>query len=564
MKSHHLILAVVLLAIGGFLGWALGPSSGDLADDQIPAGSPPTKSSRSFTSSSRSGSHHFQMRAIRDAHDEGDRMRHAMELAKTLPLNQAGRWLDEGLFSQREGYALTLFTKILEQRWRTEDPDGYLVWQLGNGRSVSKEEMARLADRNPDLLLVNIRLIEDPDAQGAAIANLAKARPDLALAELARMDLQQLQNSGRLRSIFGEMAKTDLAGLQSHLDDLPNPLREAAQQAVFSQLLITDFSGAVSQLVELPNGLDILRNANLQQSDYQHLLEKFATLPQSWKTNLAERSYLLTAGMNSDQVLATDWASYGLSEKQFGRIRGHALFNKASKNKEGALELFQNNELNEAGRRYFLDLLSWNEGKDIIQDLLPHLESADHDYISKKLGESGQSSPTLISSPRTAADLSQNLANPHHRNFSKMASSMRNWNAEQKRQFQRDYAAMQGEDRHLLTAMLTNSEDLDQRAVAVQEILGNAEAQEVAGWSENQRSAVRAASEVALEFLKQDADQAARWVTALPEGDTRTWTMKNLAANWHNYDPAGANRFVESLPASEREAVSSFIENPRQ
>jgi len=491
-------------------------------------------------------------------------MRHAMELARTLPLNQAGRWLDEGLFSQREGYALTLFTKILEQRWRTEDPDGYLVWQLGNGQNVSKEEMARLAERNPDLLLVNIRLIEDPNAQSAAIANLAKARPDLALAELATMDLQQLHRSGRLRTIFGELAKTDLAGLQSRLEVLPPSLREAAQQAIFSQLLSTDFSGALSQLVELPNGWELFRNAHLQQSDYRNLLENFATLPQSWKKNLGDSSHYLTSGMNADQILATDWASYGLSEKQFGRIRGYALFGKARNNKEGALELFQSNQLNEAGRRYFLDLLSWNEGRDIVQDLLPHLESADRDYVSKQLEQRGQASPTMISSPQTAADLSQNLADTHHRNFANMASSMRNWNAEQKRQFQSDYAAMQGEERHRVTAMLTGAEDLDQRAAAVQEILGNAEAQEVAGWSENQRSAVKTASEVALEFLKQDADQAARWVTTLPEGDTRTWTMKNLAANWQNYDPAGATRFVESLPASEREAVSSFIENPRQ
>jgi hypothetical protein len=271
--------------------------------------------------------------------------------------------------------------------------------------------------------------------------------------------------------------------------------------------------------------------------------------------------------MNSDQILSTDWASYGLSEVQYGKIRGNALFSKARGNKEGALELFQKNELGEAGRRYFLDLLNWNEGKDIIQELLPHLESTDRDYISKKLGGSDQASPTMISSPKTAADLSQNLANlasTNHLSFADMSSSMRNWNAGEKAQFQTDYAAMQGEERHRVTAMLTGSDDLDLRAAAVQEILGNPEAQVVAGWNENQSNAVRTTSKVALEFLKHDADQAANWVTALPEGDTRTWTMKNLAANWQNYDPVGATNFVESLPASEREAVSSFLENPRR
>lgn len=170
------------------------------------------------------------MRAIRDSQNEGERMNSAIELAKSLPLDQAGKWLDEGLFSQREGYALTLFTKILVKRYRTEDPDGYLVRQLGNGRRVSTEEIARLSESNPDLLLASIRLIQDPATQGQALANLAKARPDLALAELAKMNVAEIADRGFLDQIFEEMAKSDLAALQSAVEGLPLNMQNDAQK----------------------------------------------------------------------------------------------------------------------------------------------------------------------------------------------------------------------------------------------------------------------------------------------------------------------------------------------
>lgn len=564
MKSRTIPIAFSLFVVSGLVGWSLAPSPREV-DSQMADLPAPTPSSRSMARSSRSGgpSHEdARMNEIRESKNEGERMRMAIEFAKSLPLEKAGKWLNGGLFRKREGYALALFTKILEQRWSREDPDGYLVWKFENGRDVSKEEIARLAESNPEKLLAKIRLIHDPDVLGQAIANLAKARPDLVLAELAKMNVAQLVHSGKLGEVFGELAKSDLAGLQSAVDGLPFTLQGEAEKAIFGHLLARDFAGTLPKLLDLPNGLEIfMGNYGDFRNFRQSLLESFSSLPKAWQNRLEEGGgYDFTGGMNDEEILSTDWESYGLSGTQMGEIKGDSLFSVIRENKEEALELFQNANLNEAGRRRFLEMLSWNDGAEIIEGLMPHLETADRDFITKKMeNEPKFSDPTK--DLKTAADFSEALAKVDHQVFTRYASSMQGWNAEQKAQFQTDYAAMQGEKRHRVTAMLAGAADLEMRASAVSEILGNEVAREVAGWDENRAASI--ASTFAVELFNQDVDRGATWVSGLPDGDARTWVAKNLAANWKRYDSAAAEKWVNSLPAGEQGAVRSFLENPQ-
>lgn len=561
MKPITLFIAALLLAVGGILGWFLGPSHHGQSKNEAPT---PAKSSRTLTDSSRPSARipdDARMRAIHDSKNESERMRAALELAKTLPLDQAEKWLDQGLFTQREGFALTLFTKTLRKRWQTADPDGFLVWQLENGESISKEEMARFAGSNPDQLLVKIRNLDDAKTQGQALENLAKTRPDLVFAELAKMDIQQLLRSGGSRGIFEVLAKSDLAGLQSVLDELPFKLQSSAERVIYKQLFSENYTETLRQVVDLPNGLSLIASPQTPE-DRQALWESFSSLPEKWQNSLTSNSSHLTNGMKPLEIFSTDWESYGLSEKQSEALRGQILFSAARNNKEGALELFQNANLDEAGRRHFLDMLSWNRGEKIIEELLPHLESADGEYITKKMEQRNASSSFGMRNIKTAADLSEKFTKPDPQRDAYKGSPMQNWTTEQKAQFQTDYAAMQGEERHRVTAMVLRTKDLNLRAAAVSELLANPDAQEVAGWIEKKENATVTTSKVAIALLKQDSDRATTWITNLPESDTRTWAMKNLAANWKNYDPVEAEKWVDTLPATEREAVSSFLDKP--
>ncbi len=560
------ITALILFVLGGIAGSSLTPSSDGEADSQASDSSAAAKSTRTLTKSSRSNTRipgDARMRMIRDSQNESDRLNSAIELAKSLPLNQAGKWLSEGLFSQREGFALTLFTRTLEQRWKAEDPDGYLIWQLREGKEISTEEMDRLLQGQSDLLLASIRLIQEPGAQVQALANLAKSRPDLALAELGKMDVAALKGGGNLKEILNELAKADLSGLQSAFDNLPLSLQEDAQGAIYGELLAKDFSGTVSQLAELSNGLEVFVEIySNDPTNRQLFLKSFVNLPAAWQKRLENETNFLTKGMEDTEILATHWDSYGLSKKAVGRITGDALFDEARKNKPEALKLFQDADLNEAGRRHFLDMLTWNRGRDIIEELMPNLEPADQEYITQRLESTDSSffTPTPKHEYQTAADLSESLARKEVRSFEDFESIYLNWDSDQKEQFLADYSDMRGEERHLITAVLANSRDQELQATAINEFLGSPEAQKTANWDDSELHLLT--SNLAVDFLTQDPDRATSWVASLPEGESRSWAMKNLAANWKNYDPASAESWVNSLPETEQEKVRAFLENP--
>ena len=100
------------------LGWAVAPAGkAPSSPTSGSSSSTPTKATRSAKSTSRFGSsaspEQALLRSIRDSPDEQSRILATLNLARTLPLSEAGKWLDQGLFSQREGFALTIFNKTL-------------------------------------------------------------------------------------------------------------------------------------------------------------------------------------------------------------------------------------------------------------------------------------------------------------------------------------------------------------------------------------------------------------------------------------------------------------------
>jgi len=57
-----------------------------------------------------------------------------IDLVYSIPISEIELWIDQALFTQREGFSHTLFRKLIEERWRSEDPDGYTFWILKNGQ----------------------------------------------------------------------------------------------------------------------------------------------------------------------------------------------------------------------------------------------------------------------------------------------------------------------------------------------------------------------------------------------------------------------------------------------
>jgi len=49
------------------------------------------------------------------------------------------------------------------------------------------------------------------------------------------------------------------------------------------------------------------------------------------------------------------------------------------------------------------------------------------------------------------------------------------------------------------------------------------------------------------------------WVSSLPEGPQQLWAKKNLAADWQNYDPEAAEKWISRQPDSQQKEIEDFL-----
>jgi len=68
---------------------------------------------------------------------------------------------------------------------------------------------------------------------------------------------------------------------------------------------------------------------------------------------------------------------------------------------------------------------------------------------------------------------------------------------------------------------------------------------------------------VAANWALDDAPAAARWTTALPEGEAKIWATWNLARQWHRVDAPAAMRWASAQPASTRAVIDRAFAGER-
>ncbi|YCM42278.1 hypothetical protein V2O64_13280 [Verrucomicrobiaceae bacterium 227] len=558
MKSNsHLLTGLALFVVPALVLWTLTPRSSPTGEEDG-ANSLPTKSDRASQSASRfspSMPGQDRMQAIRSASSEPDRIRAAIALARSLPITEAKRWLDEGLFSQREGFALTIFTQILKQRWGQGDPEGFLVWQLSNGEAPSKEELALLAESNPDLIGATLAGIGNKWQKTLGFAHLAEVRPDLALAELQKTDRPAY---AYMDVIFRAMAKGDLAFLQESLVNLPPDIHKHARKAVFQQLLQDDFAGNLDLFFDEPDGQALLADSRLMKEMRSEYLSNFHRLPESWQRSLGGNESFLTYGFVEESV-TTDWQSYGFTEEQAGSLVGYAFFQVIRNQKDQAVALVKAQTLSISAQKRLIEMLSWNKGTDILAEIQPYLDSKWQDFAGRIIANNPSDN---YSNQTDVAALSQELAGLDPKKLSGYSLSLPIGNGEVPRQFVTDYLQTKGEARNLLTTAILNTKvsnlPTGLAGYAVEYALENPGPMAEAN-ADYENRLIRAAAEHAVHLLDRDPAEATRWATGLPGGNTRDLTLKNLAANWRNLDPIGAEAWVGRLPAQESASVRDFL-----
>ena len=139
-----------------------------------------------------------------------------------LPVSEIEGWLEGRWFDTGGGFDLSLFNKILTERWAREDREGLVLWSVKNGGHNGYSPdfiIASWAKDEPQRVIEFFREHPNPGLQMETLTAIAKDNPGLAL-----QGLQDMVASGAIvgnqqeyynRLLFQGLAKSSPAALEA-------------------------------------------------------------------------------------------------------------------------------------------------------------------------------------------------------------------------------------------------------------------------------------------------------------------------------------------------------------
>jgi hypothetical protein len=557
------------------IGWKMAdqPERQAAASPQAETAEPTKRPARTARSSGPPEAVRQRMASLRAIASPEERMRATIDLACHLPASEIAAWMEGRWFNTGAGFDLTLFNKILIERWAKEDPEGLLLFRLKNNSSESGNMIATWAETDPERVLAFFKEHPARELQLRSLAEIARKNPAFALQCL--MDLPPGGASANhmdgyyKRQVLAELAKSSPAALEAALDSFPPGMRNLAELLMIGQRLQTSFDSEFPKLLERPDGWKILSDSLSNGSDLKgKLFEQLANLPAGWKSSLASSSYNAIDSANASQWWNADLEGLGFTTKDAKRIRLTALARMASRQPEDALKLMAASEFDANERRNVIANIFSNH-RENAETLLGMLDSEEEKMIARAYLPSNSDSssgggPIKIETP---TDWLDQVGSGEFKsdNSYQYLSMLRGWDSdkiaelgtqfrslpdEKKTQVARVIADHSGHAGHLGPAFVSD---------AIWHLVAQAEApnDENRGYSSDP---IVQASDFAVNWSKIDPDAASQWVQSLPAGDAKLWAQKNLAATWTQYDPEAVEQWIKTLPADSRGEVEKFIQ----
>jgi hypothetical protein len=531
-------------------GWALGERSPSPAKS---VSSTPTRSetrSQGTGRAARAGASEEvkrKLNPIRQAASPEERMRATLELAMNLPTSEIHAWMDGRLFDVGDGYELTLFNKILKERWKTEDPGGLIAWSAKDRSGAASGMLAEWAAKEPRQVLDFLRERAEPGLALQALTEIAGKDSALAtkgLLEIASTCVSESQNY-QLRELMKKLAATAPDALENLLDALPPAIRAKGERALIQKRLAESFAGEFPKLATHPDGLKIF-SESLQENPSlrERLLENIGSIPASWRHALATNSSSFVSSQ-PEKWLNADLQAAGFSEEDARNIRSRALMRIASRKPQEALALLDSLGLSPEERA----------------NMLGRIEA----YANYAKNNEGGNRPKVADQPgdwlKQVADL-----NPQNSDQYAYYSELRKWDAGRIAELGKQFDTLtQNQKTVVANNLALASFSLDPSLVnKVIEHLVSIPVDPELNRQGRSADPVSLASNHAVQWLKNDPDAASAWVNRLPSGEAKAWAQKNLAANWVKYDFEEADRWIKALPANERKEVETFLKQDRK
>lgn len=510
-----------------------------------------------------------RMAGLRAISSSGDRMRATIELANTLPASEIAAWLDGRWFDTGRGFDVTLFNKILKERWEKEDPEGLVLWGLKNNSSQASTTLAKWAETDPQRMLAFFKEHPNRDLELQTLTVVAKNNPAVALQALQDMkpggNSRGGMNSYYLSQLVQQLAEKSPAALERALESLPASVQTTAEAALVGQKLKTSFSTEIEKLWARPDGWKIfeaaLNNSNgMGEQIYAHL----ANMPASWRGSIASDAYSMIGDSDPEKWCKLDLEGMGFTAEQAGSIHSMALTKFGYKNPEAALKLMAGMELSDNSRQNMLGNVfrNFRGGAEKAEALLALLGSEEDKQAARSAMAQNYNGPvTKIETPEAWLE-KVGTADPNTGGTYQYFSLLRQWDQQKIDDLGSKFQSMPDEQKQQVAKILTYSTGYAENIMSLQAdalrylIANPVEPKE---GEQRQSRTTEQASEFAVNWARTDPAAAGDWVRSLPAGEARQWAQKNLAANWAQYDPEATEQWINSLPAEDRPQVREHL-----
>lgn len=511
-----------------------------------------------------------ELQAIRETGSVIERQRAIADLVESLPPAELLAWLEGRWFSVRGGSEIAIFTELATQKLATEDP----ARLLESDNSVFSyachmETLINWARRDPDGLTAYLTQsgIKNPPLE--ALVQIAQQHPAAALARL-RLWLTDPdygpQMADATSPLLHVLAGSATAELTAMLPTLPPAWKKPFEVALGEERLMRSFHDEIRSLWSRPDGFPLFAEiAKGNETVGTSLLQEIASLPPEWQPLLKEAAVIRPN--NSAQWLETDLEAKGFPHETAQSLWREALDYLIRENPTKALTVSAQVEMDHDARMIFVkkafEFLHVEPAER--QRLIDSLPTEEERGIASETEESKRIScfaAPEISPENWLKSLGGEVEDQPE--ISQTRSMLTKMDPAELTRFSAEYTALPEDRKYLAASLLAYFGD-DQTASrplegqAIQYLLAHPAEGEGRQASHFEVKPELLSSTYAVKLSAEDPAAAVSWVAALPEGEVKRWTQKNLAAQWVDYDPPAVEAWLKTLPQADQQPVRDFM-----
>ncbi|MBK1880910.1 hypothetical protein JIN85_00705 [Luteolibacter pohnpeiensis] len=522
------------------------------------------------------------LRVIDAEKNPAERMRVTTALVNSLSTDELLEWLDKRWFTCRDGYELSLFSRLATERLSHEDPLRLLAWSMKDNSSGSEAALKTLTESDPQALIDFFKENPKPYLELRALGAISKNNPEMAMDRLIEISLTGKDADFGyyyINSAMTTMAESSPELLEAKIAELGGKFQKTAQAALLGAKLNRSFATELDKLIDQPDGLNQLKAAcaTSRTSISDSLLANLGRLPSSWQAAVLKNNSDFLNNTNAYQWLTADLEGAGVTSSDANLIRLDCINNLAYSNPKQALEGYQHldpstmdasqkisilqaifsTQSNPLAATGLLNMLDSDEDRMIAQKAIPSNPNESDLY---KLRNTTNSSDWLDQvkqlNTNTTSDIQYYLT-----------ESLQKMNKQQIAELSKDFQSLPEDARrnvaNVLTSSYTRNEGIDPelKGQALDYLISNPVAQ---GTDSNSGTNLPMLASIHVtQWIQTDPKAATDWTSKLPDSDAKTWATKNLASTWMQYDPAAAQKWIQSLPSQTQQDVQNFIDSSK-